>query len=181
MIAAGAAVLVVAGTGYAFADNIAGLGAYRYVTPREFEGLPVEADSPLTKRIQQEVASGAADPKAFGASYGSPSSGYVMVMGYQRHDFWPSSSLADALRRGGATNDVILHAHRADPGARGGAMACGIDPPSLVAQPSGICLWADGSMQAMFSEVRGSSSDTLTLDQVEADARAFRLLAEQPG
>ncbi|MEV8096981.1 hypothetical protein [Kitasatospora sp. NPDC085879] len=174
-----AVVLVLAGAGYATADRFAALGAYRYVTPAEFSGMPADTDNPLVRRVQSDAAAGLASPKAFAAVYGTPSTGYVMVTGYQRHDFAPAWSVDEAIKKGAASGQPAQEMHRADPGPRGGAMKCGLQPAEqLGGFPGGLCLWADGSMQAMFSEV--GTGRALDLDRIEADARAFRLLAEQP-
>ncbi|GAA4984134.1 hypothetical protein [Kitasatospora paranensis] len=178
LVGSAAVVLALAGAGYATADRFAALGAYRFVTPDRFNGASADLDSPLVKRVRSDAASGAADPKAFAASYGTPSTGYVMVMGYRRHDFVPSWSLDRAIQRAAATQHVP-EMHSADPGPRGGAMKCGLQPAEEFGSPgSAMCLWADGSMQAMFSEF--GTARSLDLEQVEKDARAFRLLAEQP-
>jgi hypothetical protein len=67
----------------------------------------------------------------------------------------------------------------ADPGPRGGAMKCGSQPADQIGRSAGaLCVWADGSMQAMFSEF--GTARSLDLAQAEGDARAFRLPAEQP-
>ncbi|MFD9127974.1 hypothetical protein [Kitasatospora sp. NPDC059571] len=176
---AGALVLVLAGAGYATADRFAALGAYRFVTPEQFNGVPADTDNPLVKRVHSDAATGGADPESFAATYGAPSTGYVMVIGYQRHDFVPSWSVDRVIERVSATQGISLEMHAADPGPRGGAMKCAVQGADQFGRAAGaVCVWADGSMQASFSEF--GTARSLDLAQVEADARAFRLLAEQP-
>ncbi|WP_030273977.1 hypothetical protein [Streptomyces sp. NRRL B-24484] len=175
---AAAVVLVLAGAGYATADRFAAIGAYRFVTPAQFNGIPVDTDSPLMQRVRSDASSGTSDRTSFAATYGTPSSGYVMVIGYEHHDFVPSWSVDRAIARAAATQHVP-EMHSVEPGPRGGAMKCGIQRSDDLVGPTGaLCVWADGSMQAMFSEF--GTGRSLDPARVEEDARAFRLLAEQP-
>ncbi|MCX5210249.1 hypothetical protein OG689_13275 [Kitasatospora sp. NBC_00240] len=172
--------LALGGAGYAFADNFAALGAYRFQAPAQFRGMALEPDSPLTLAVRRRAREGAADPSAFGTVHSSEGEHrMVIVQGYERHAFVPS--LDESTRAAGDDAEfatAFTERRTVDPGARGGVMECGrlAMDEGLVA---GVCFWADGSMTAMYSEVDEFGGPP-EVEEVAAHAREMRLLAEVP-
>ncbi|GAB2733970.1 hypothetical protein [Kitasatospora kifunensis] len=175
LLAGGATIVAVAlltGAGFAV-EHVLGYGAYRYVTPQQFKGLQARADAPTVPT-----------PHAHVSTYGTPADGTVMVVAYVSATLSPSALLDEDLKRESATDARLRTTRRVDAGPRGGAMACTVQPvdstPGMSQEPGGECVWADRSMVVSFEESTGGPESPLGLDQLASDARAFRLLCEQP-
>ncbi|MEU4582760.1 hypothetical protein AB0F92_11810 [Kitasatospora aureofaciens] len=156
----------------AFAHDTASLGAYRYNPPEEFLGLPRLPAGQI--------------PKASTVARG------VKITGYQTSD--RSRTVAVTVRElpivsPSATVDTVitesttgLHVESVrtvDPGERGGVMKCGHTSGMKKAgkpQDMAFCVWADGSMWAVYGE--HGDDVTLDTDDLANDARKFRHLAE---
>ncbi|MFE0462766.1 hypothetical protein ACFW1A_26280 [Kitasatospora sp. NPDC058965] len=145
--------------------------SYRYALPSSFRGLADDPDDPMVVRMQ------AAPGSALAAAYGSPSTGRITVVASQAQIPYPDT---ESDRLTASSSDLLAHARQVDPGPLGGVMVCASHPWSGAVPGPGTadCAWFDAGGFMLFSEMAGGP-ENISLDQVAADARAFRLLAEQ--
>jgi hypothetical protein len=165
------AVLGAAGFGVAFADNFAGLGAYRYSPPQDFDGLRLDP-----KASRSKAGAAASDSGVSATGYlGDTEHRMVFLTVSEQHIFVPASALDDLLARQRSNGLALTDLHDVDPGDRGGVMKCGTTTSE--GHPIAVCDWADGSMWGTFNETAETGT---TPEQAAIHARAFRSLAEVP-
>jgi hypothetical protein len=174
LIASGAGLALVAvltGVGFAVNHYLEGYNAYRYAAPQQFKGLP---QTTVSTPYPHDYLSG----------YGTPGDGMVSTLAAVKPMVNPSTAVDEFVKRDSATDPLLRNAHSVDAGPHGGRMVCAAGSvsgsPALPGLPGGVCVWADHSMLGFFKEISSGPESPINLDQVTADARAFRLLCEQP-
>ncbi|GAA4985241.1 hypothetical protein [Kitasatospora paranensis] len=163
------------GFGWAYRDNFAALGAYRFQAPQSFRSLPA---TPFEHAAVASLGTGAERSNGpIVAFYGDGKTSMIAALGHHEHFFDPAGSLAADLRALTENGTPLVDAHPVDPGPRGGRMSCGtVRLPTF--GESGACAWVDGSMSVAYFEAR--TDITVDQDQLAAHAREFRDLAEVP-
>ncbi len=178
-------VLVVGLIGYFVVDVASKAGTHKVVLPAEFKGMARDDTSATAQQLSDSMAKsfgdgdGSWNPTGVGAMYQSDDlSTRMIVSGGYGKVLSPQHEL-DSFFKGVAEGDnaTLSGRHSVDPGPLGGKLDCAVASNGVT--ELGVCAWADSS--SIIGVMRGDDAGTPPdLDQLAADARDIRAVAEVP-
>ncbi|MFF7458975.1 hypothetical protein [Kitasatospora sp. NPDC008115] len=178
-------VLIGGAVAYFVFDITSNAGTQKIVLPATFNGLTSDENNEVARQMEEAITAelgkgdGSWRPTGVSAVYqDSAEDPRLVVLGGYGKVLAPKTEL-DAMFKGLQSDGTrVGDRHPVDPGPKGGSMDCGV--ASQDGTDLGVCAWADSSSLVLVMSPPAEEGGRPDLDQLAADTRALRAVAEIP-